>query len=98
MNNHRLHWRISFGTDVFYHILATSDVPKNSKTERWSEPYGGYAEKNGFAFILPESSTSDSEHEPVFVQYGTALDAMNKMVEILEKMHGKKCLQPIIKL
>ena len=98
MNIHRLHWRISFGPDVFYHIIAISNVPKNSKTVSWAESYGGYTDNNGFAFILSKEPASYNEHEPIFVQNGTAEDAMFKMVKLLEELHKKECLKQIIKL
>lgn len=100
MSEQRLHWRIAYSLSEFYYVIASSNVEKNSMVESWAAQDGGYSKKNGMASILTRSPNAKYEGLPphVFVKDGDALQAMNKMIKLLDKINKKEHLEPIVKL
>ena len=99
MVQERLNWRIAFSLDEFYYVIATSNVPMNDLVVSWANRSGGYTPQNGLASILTKSEKAKGNCVPhIFVPGGNAVDAMKKMIEQLEKIYGRPCIKPIIKL
>lgn len=99
MPNDRLNWRIAFSLEEVYYVVASSNVPQNDLVNSWAILDHGYTERNGMASILTRSEKARRDCVPhIFVSNGTALEAMNKMIAQLEKIYGRPCIKPIVKL
>jgi hypothetical protein len=95
----RLHWRIAYSLDVYYYVIATSNVPDNEYVHPIAIMAGGYNVKNGMASIFQQSPSAPriiSRH--LFVPEGNAEVAMQKMILQLDATVGHPHLEPIIKL
>lgn len=99
MLNERLLWRIAYSLDEFYYVVATSNNPPNETVELWAASAGGYTEQNGIASILSKSPNAKNVASSyVFVRNGNAQSAMDEMIKKLDKLYGKSCVKPIVKL
>ena len=100
MSRNRLNWRIAFSLEDVYYVVASSNVPRNDLVESWARQGGGkFTEKNGLASILTRSEKARSDCVPhVFDPDGDSLSAMKKMIAQLEKIYGRPCIKPIVKL
>ena len=100
MNNpNRLHWRIAYSLEVFYYVIATSDVPDNEYVHPIAVMAGGYEKPNGMASIFQPSPAAPRNIFPhLFDPGGNAETAMQKMIKQLDSVVGRPHLEPIMEL
>ena len=98
-NSNRLHWRIAYSLDVYYYVIATSNVPDNEYVHPIAMMAGGYDEVNGMASIFERSMAAPGNLFPhLFVRGGNAEVAMQQMILRLDAAVGRPHLEPIVKL
>lgn len=98
INPNRLHWRVAYSLDVYYHIIASTNVPNNSMVQSVAAMNGGFNPANGMASILQSSPAAPHNFFPhIFVPGGNALAAMNAMIAVIDQAVGHHHLEPIIK-
>lgn len=100
INPNRLHWRVAYSIDVYYHIIASTNVPDNPMVRSVAAMNGGFNGINGMASILQSSPAAPHNFFPhIFVSGpgANALTAMNAMIAIIDQAVGHHHLEPIIK-